>query len=695
MAKVLEDSDDEFPDLAEIIHRKVASGKPAPSGSCLAKKAKTADDSFAAPANDRPTRGRTGDSRTNSKKGEGTETAQSRPRKRILNQTTDNTLLRPLANSTPNRSRSHGMGTSPAKTEVQKQKLSRHQPSNGFSYDRLQQDAGSEYDVESQPGGLPKAVKRTARNPKAAKYMVIAFESDEEDYQGTSGVSDFIVGDSSFLDEKSAVEASPPRPARKLVQGRGRPIKSGSSDSEDLGCRMNKLNVDDDVFPDSKKATRDLEDFVENRGVLEPSTGALNSNSEGTYSKRPKASKTIPESDLLTSDEEDPFILSYSPSENKIRNGAKETQFVTPPGSPDLKPNRLQSPRKQFPRIPSTPHRPSMDEFWQQDVVNDWNDEYSPQKNSARKSKASEDARRAGSPKKRPVKQGGAAREAKKAFSQSKNSLAESFLMELDTKITNGEISKLSASTGGVKIIWSKKLNTTAGRANWKRETIKSSASASDGKTTYRHHAAIELAEKVIDDEERLLNVIAHEFCHLANFMVSNIKTNPHGKEFKAWAAKCSRHFVDRGIEVTTRHNYAIDYKYIWECQSCGTEFKRHSRSIDPTRHQCGSCKSKLVQTKPLPRANTGTAKFSEYQLFMKENMRRLKEENPQSPQKDIMGLVGKEYQLYKAAKLGGGGGETTKSISVDEVTESQGGIPSDDVGAVVRKLDFLDLTSP
>lgn len=339
-----------------------------------------------------------------------------------------------------------------------------------------------------------------------------------------------------------------------------------------------------------------------------------------------------------------------------------------------------------------------MDSFWQQDVVNDWNDEYSPQKALKLKPKSlSQDSDESvpASPRKSPVKQDRIAKEAKKAFSQAKHALAETFLAELDAKITNGEIARLAASTGGVKIIWSKKLNTTAGRANWKRETIKSSASSQDGKPIHRHHAAIELAEKVIDDEDRLLNVIAHEFCHLANFMVSNIKTNPHGKEFKVWAAKCSRHFGDRGIEVTTKHSYTIDYKYIWECTSCGTEFKRHSKSIDPSRHQCGSCKNKLVQVKPVPRANAGTSTVSGYQLFVKENMKRLKAENPGSPQKEIMGLVGKEYQLYKASKLSVEDEKSTESISIDEVVRSKDGTPDDDIETVARKLNFLDLTSP
>jgi len=275
--------------------------------------------------------------------------------------------------------------------------------------------------------------------------------------------------------------------------------------------------------------------------------------------------------------------------------------------------------------------------------------------------------------KKSPVKQDRIAKDAKKAFSHKKHALAESFLAELDNKITDGQISNLASSTGGIKMIWSKKLNTTAGRANWKRETIRSTTLRPDGKPaipTHRHHAAIELAEKVIDDEDRLLNVIAHEFCHLANFMISNIKTNPHGKEFKAWAAKVSRHFGHRGIEVTTKHSYTIDYKYVWECENCGLEFKRHSKSIDPARHQCGACKSKLVQTKPVPRGDK--IGRNDYQLFVKENMRVIREANPGSPQKEIMGLVGKKYQEFKASRLR----EESVSVGMEEGVESKEATP-------------------
>lgn len=382
-----------------------------------------------------------------------------------------------------------------------------------------------------------------------------------------------------------------------------------------------------------------------------------------------------------------------SPSENKPKKVSKETRFATPPPSPQKSKGGLISPKKVN-RIPLTPHRPSTDAFWSQDVVNDWNDDYSPRKALKPSEKSTvalyddfsfdEPAR---SPRKLSTKQTKGALDAKKAFSQQKHELAASFLTELDQIITAGQVSEMAASTGGVNIIWSKTLKTTAGRANWRREATKSSQQDMNDPLptiTYRHYASIELAEKVIDDQDRLLNVIAHEFCHLANFMVSGIKNNPHGKEFKSWAAQCSRKFGDRGIKVTTKHSYSIDYKYVWECSSCGLEYKRHSKSVDPVRHRCGKCKDKLVQTKPAPRANITV---NEYQLFVKENMKKVRDENPGSPQKDIMGLVGKKYQDFKASRLR----EGAESISVGEVITLDG---SSDVDAVSRKLNFLDLTS-
>jgi predicted SprT family Zn-dependent metalloprotease len=242
-------------------------------------------------------------------------------------------------------------------------------------------------------------------------------------------------------------------------------------------------------------------------------------------------------------------------------------------------------------------------------------------------------------------------KQTKKSFDAKKDQLATDFLRQLDAQITQGKIGELTESTGGVKIVWSKTLKTTAGRANWKRETVISKQTrdiASMEAKQYRHYSSIELAEKVIDDEQRLLNVIAHEFCHLANFMINGITDSPHGKEFKVWAGKCSKLFGAQGIKVTTKHTYEIDFKYVWACTACECEYKRHSKSIDPQRHRCGACKALLEQTKPAPRQAPTAGKLSNYQQFVKEQMKIVRSENPDSPQIDVMRIIADKWAKIK-----------------------------------------------
>lgn len=78
---------------------------------------------------------------------------------------------------------------------------------------------------------------------------------------------------------------------------------------------------------------------------------------------------------------------------------------------------------------------------------------------------------------------------------------------------------------------------------------------------------------------------------------------------------------IYRQVEVTTKHNYKINHKYLWVCvgtppnaakgflnlppeeEGCGAEYGRHSKSIDPARHRCGRCKGVLLQVRPRPRS--------------------------------------------------------------------------------------------
>ncbi|KAI9888707.1 MAG: hypothetical protein M1814_006518 [Vezdaea aestivalis] len=162
--------------------------------------------------------------------------------------------------------------------------------------------------------------------------------------------------------------------------------------------------------------------------------------------------------------------------------------------------------------------------------------------------------------------------------------------------------------------------------------------------------------------------------------MISGVRTNPHGKEFKEWASKCTKAFSHLNVRVTTKHTYAIAYKYIWQCTSCRVEFKRHSKSIDPVRHACGVCKAKLEQIKPLPRKTAP----SQYQLFVKERYKSVQDANPTSPRKDIMGLVAKEYKASRANV----GAKDDDIIASRPASKDDADMLHD----VMRKLDFVNL---
>ena len=365
-------------------------------------------------------------------------------------------------------------------------------------------------------------------------------------------------------------------------------------------------------------------------------------------------------------DDRESQLVTRKPSEES------QDQYKTPPTTPPRSPSKLKSPSKLLSpsmrdHIARSSHRQSTDAFWDLNTVNEWHDINSPKKaptasprkkGLARFQLWSDDSNdetsrisdnslpspcdsptKLRSPlkspekveKKRIAEEKKIEKARKTTFDLTKKEMAQELLNELDAKIAEGKIGVLAASTGGVNINWSNTLRSTAGRANWRRTVTKSSGSPIKGKVSegpgikVEHFANIELAEKVIDCEERLVNTLAHEFCHLANFMVSNIRDQPHGASFKSWAAKVTKHLrkseneLWRKVEVTTKHNYAINHKYLWVCvgrdktkvmeflnmdevEGCGAEYGRHSKSIDPEKSRCGRCKGKLVQVRPKPR---------------------------------------------------------------------------------------------
>ncbi|KAJ5374800.1 hypothetical protein N7517_006806 [Penicillium concentricum] len=197
-------------------------------------------------------------------------------------------------------------------------------------------------------------------------------------------------------------------------------------------------------------------------------------------------------------------------------------------------------------------------------------------------------------------------------FNQKKTGFAEEFLQHLDNTF-NSQISSMTKETGGIKIIWTKNFRNTAGRATVRTERVLKGAAGVEEPGKRRYYATIELSEKVLDSEDKILCTMTHEYCHLLDMMVTENRakgTAQHGASFKQWGDRCVRalegHPIYGGrVKVTTKHTYEINHKYIWACkvQDCDFKVGRHSKSVDPKRQFCGRCRGVLEQIKPVPRA--------------------------------------------------------------------------------------------
>jgi hypothetical protein len=135
-------------------------------------------------------------------------------------------------------------------------------------------------------------------------------------------------------------------------------------------------------------------------------------------------------------------------------------------------------------------------------------------------------------------------------------------------------------------------------------------------------------------------------------------------------------------ISVSTKHEYEIEYKYIYTCTNpaCGIDFRRQ-RKLDLVRMGCGKCKSRLIQTKPNPNVATTVKQhnLNPFSLFLKENFPGVKREYPRCPHKEIMGTLSRRYRLQNGKNVG-----EEKMCGED--------IAVNDVEEVKEVLAFLDV---
>jgi len=247
-------------------------------------------------------------------------------------------------------------------------------------------------------------------------------------------------------------------------------------------------------------------------------------------------------------------------------------------------------------------------------------------------------------------------RSIKMDFRRNRDALGAAALAEFNDAAFDGKLSS-------VTLEWSNLLRTTAGRTH---------AKLLPGNRGTIRVAKIELSTKVITNKSRLRATLLHEMCHAATWIIDENLKPPHGDVFKKWAALAMANVPD--VEVTTTHDYEIEYRYAWSCQTpgCGAVIQRQSRSVCVNKHICARCKGRLVEVhvpkngeancgNPGPLKQRRKAAPSKYNLFVRENSatvrRRLEAENRgENPgrtvtQQEVMKEIARLWQVQNDAQ--------------------------------------------
>ncbi|VDD89796.1 unnamed protein product, partial [Enterobius vermicularis] len=163
----------------------------------------------------------------------------------------------------------------------------------------------------------------------------------------------------------------------------------------------------------------------------------------------------------------------------------------------------------------------------------------------------------------------------------------------------------------GMSIEWNPRLLKTAGRCL----------------CTKNFTAKIELSVKVCNRPDRVRDTLLHELCHAAVFVVDKIAFGRHGPAWQKWARQCMNLFPRLPV-IQRCHQYSIDAKYHYICDTCGQTVKRHSKSLDLNRFKCGICKGSFVLHDARgERVEMKEKKANPFAKYVQANYKRLRED--------------------------------------------------------------------
>ncbi len=155
-----------------------------------------------------------------------------------------------------------------------------------------------------------------------------------------------------------------------------------------------------------------------------------------------------------------------------------------------------------------------------------------------------------------------------------------------------------------IEIIWSRRLTSSAGMFVSRvglRARAGDRADLGQGRRQIRLSSP--LLQRLSEDGERaereITGTLAHEMIHQWQFDVLKRRPN-HGPDFARKMAAMNRDGL--GITVCHRYDEAVRAfaTHAWQCRRCGKVYERQRRTIQPSRHRCGTCLGQLQEVLPL-----------------------------------------------------------------------------------------------
>lgn len=100
-----------------------------------------------------------------------------------------------------------------------------------------------------------------------------------------------------------------------------------------------------------------------------------------------------------------------------------------------------------------------------------------------------------------------------------------------------------------------------------------------------------------------LVSTIAHEMIHQWQYDILKRRPN-HGPDFLRKMTEMNR---DGALAITIYHSLQKEVlalaRFAWRCRQCGRIYRRQRRTIQPRRHQCGSCRGALQELGAIARS--------------------------------------------------------------------------------------------